>query len=77
MMRWTPTGIAARLLLTLVLLTSPITAVATEAEGAPIGIKRVAMIGFAVADMDRSVPFYSDVLGFENASPTAMPCTRR
>jgi catechol 2,3-dioxygenase-like lactoylglutathione lyase family enzyme len=66
MMRWTPTGIAARLLLTLVLLTSPVAAVA--AEGAPIGVKRVAMIGFTVADMDRSMAFYSDVLGFERVA---------
>jgi catechol 2,3-dioxygenase-like lactoylglutathione lyase family enzyme len=66
MMRPTPTGIATRLLLTLVLLTSPLAAVA--AERAPIGIERVAMIGFTVGDMDRSVAFYSDVLGFEKVA---------
>jgi catechol 2,3-dioxygenase-like lactoylglutathione lyase family enzyme len=66
MMRPTPTGIATRLLLTIVLLTSPLAAVATK--GAPIGIERVAMIGFTVGDMDRSVAFYSDVLGFEKVA---------
>ncbi len=66
MMRPRPTGIAARLLLTLALLTSPIATVA--AEGAPIAIERLAMIGFTVADMDRSVAFYSGVLGFEKVA---------
>jgi catechol 2,3-dioxygenase-like lactoylglutathione lyase family enzyme len=28
-------------------------------------VQRVAMIGFTVADIDRSVSFYSDVLSFE------------
>jgi catechol 2,3-dioxygenase-like lactoylglutathione lyase family enzyme len=34
-------------------------------EGAPVAIQRLAMIGFTVSDMDRSVSFYSDVLMFE------------
>jgi catechol 2,3-dioxygenase-like lactoylglutathione lyase family enzyme len=45
----------------------------TETQGvdpgaAPIDIKSVAMIGFTVSDMDRSVAFYSDVLAFEKVA---------
>lgn len=35
------------------------------AAGAPVDVKRVAMIGFTVSDMDRSVAFYADVMAFE------------
>ena len=31
-------------------------------------VQRVAMIGFTVADIDRSVSFYSDVLSFEKVA---------
>jgi catechol 2,3-dioxygenase-like lactoylglutathione lyase family enzyme len=55
-----------RLLLTLILLTSPVAAVALER--APVEVERVAMIGFTVADMDRSVAFYTDVLSFEKVA---------
>jgi catechol 2,3-dioxygenase-like lactoylglutathione lyase family enzyme len=34
-------------------------------EAAPIAVKRVAMIGFTVSDMERSVAFYERVLNFE------------
>ncbi|MBK8209858.1 MAG: VOC family protein [Rhodospirillales bacterium] len=34
-------------------------------DGAPVAVQRVAMIGFTVSDMDRSLAFYADVLGFE------------
>jgi catechol 2,3-dioxygenase-like lactoylglutathione lyase family enzyme len=57
---------AGRLLLTLVLLTWPVAALALE--GSPIDVKRLAMIGFTVSDMDRSVAFYSDVLTFEKVA---------
>jgi catechol 2,3-dioxygenase-like lactoylglutathione lyase family enzyme len=57
---------------------------ATETQGldpggAPIDIKRVAMIGFTVADMDRSVAFYSDVLAFEKVADVEVngPCAGR
>ena len=33
-----------------------------------IAVQRVAMIGFTVSDMDRSVSFYSDVLAFEKVA---------
>lgn len=52
-----------RLVLIVALLTwsfSPVTL-----EAAPVEVERVAMIGFTVADMDRSVAFYTDVLAFE------------
>ena len=55
-----------RLLLMLVMLTWSVAAVAVE--GAPVDVKRVAMIGFTVSDMDRSVAFYSDVLSFEKVA---------
>jgi hypothetical protein len=57
---------ASRLLLTLILLTWSFAAVAVEA--APIDFKRLAMIGFTVSDMDRSVAFYSDVLTLEKVA---------
>jgi catechol 2,3-dioxygenase-like lactoylglutathione lyase family enzyme len=41
---------------------------ALSRDGAPVAIQRVAMIGFSVSDMDRSMAFYSDVLGFEKIS---------
>lgn len=50
----------------LIMLTWSIAAVALE--GAPVDVKRVAMIGFTVSDMDRSVAFYSDVLAFEKVA---------
>jgi catechol 2,3-dioxygenase-like lactoylglutathione lyase family enzyme len=50
----------------LVMLTWSVAAVAVE--GAPVDVKRVAMIGFTVSDMDRSVAFYSDVLAFEKVA---------
>jgi catechol 2,3-dioxygenase-like lactoylglutathione lyase family enzyme len=35
---------------------------------AGLAVQRVAMIGFTVSDMDRSVSFYSDVLSFEKVA---------
>jgi catechol 2,3-dioxygenase-like lactoylglutathione lyase family enzyme len=55
-----------RLLLALILLTWSVAAVALE--NARIDVKRVAMIGFTVSDMDRAVAFYSDVLTFEKVA---------
>ena len=55
-----------RLLLALILLTWSVAAVALE--DARIDVKRVAMIGFTVSDMDRAVAFYSDVLTFEKVA---------
>lgn len=57
---------ACRLLLTFVLLTWSVAAHARE--GAPVEVERLAMIGFTVSDMDRSVAFYSDVLMFEKVA---------
>ena len=37
-------------------------------EGAVASVKRVAMIGFTVSDMERSVAFYERVLGFEKVA---------
>jgi catechol 2,3-dioxygenase-like lactoylglutathione lyase family enzyme len=37
-------------------------------ESAALAVQRVAMIGFTVSDMDRSVSFYSDVLSFEKVA---------
>ena len=37
-------------------------------EGAVASVKRVAMIGFTVSDMERSVAFYERVLGFERVA---------
>lgn len=37
-------------------------------DGAALTVQRVAMIGFTVSDMDRSVSFYSDVLSFETVA---------
>lgn len=54
------------LLLTFFMLAWPALAVARDE--APIAVERVAMIGFTVADMDRSVAFYSNVLGFEQVA---------
>lgn len=34
----------------------------------PFDVKRLATIGFTVSDMDRSIAFYSDVLGFEKVA---------
>ncbi len=42
--------------------------VAAARENGPIAVSRVAMIGFTVADMDRSVDFYTRVLGFEKVA---------
>lgn len=53
-------------MLALALLTWPVAAVA--GEEAPVEVERVAMIGFTVADMDRSVAFYSEVLTFEKVA---------
>jgi catechol 2,3-dioxygenase-like lactoylglutathione lyase family enzyme len=39
-----------------------------RAEGPPVEVERLAMIGFTVADMDRSVAFYTDVLSFEKVA---------
>jgi catechol 2,3-dioxygenase-like lactoylglutathione lyase family enzyme len=41
------------------------TAPALALEATPIAVKRVAMIGFTVSDMERSVAFYEKVLNFE------------
>jgi catechol 2,3-dioxygenase-like lactoylglutathione lyase family enzyme len=57
---------SVRLLLTLILMTWSIAAVARE--GAPVEVERLAMIGFTVSDIDRSVAFYSDVLMFEKVA---------
>lgn len=54
------------LLLTVVMLTWSVAA--APLEGAPVDVKRVAMIGFTVSDMDRSVAFYSGVLAFEKVA---------
>ena len=54
------------LLLVLALLTWPVAAVAVE--DAPVEVERVAMIGFTVSDMDRSVAFYSNILAFEQVA---------
>jgi len=54
---------SVRLLLAFIVLTW--STVAGAVDGAPVGVKRLAMIGFTVSDMDRSVAFYSDVLSFE------------
>jgi catechol 2,3-dioxygenase-like lactoylglutathione lyase family enzyme len=48
-----------------ILLTALTLAWSVAAAGAPIDVKRVATIGFTVADMDRSVAFYADVMAFE------------
>jgi catechol 2,3-dioxygenase-like lactoylglutathione lyase family enzyme len=63
-----PRGLAqpVRVLLTLTLLTWSLAA--TALERAPVEVERVAMIGFTVADMDRSVAFYSEVLSFEKVA---------
>ncbi len=37
-------------------------------QAPPIEVERVAMIGFTVSNMDRSVAFFSDVLGFERVA---------
>jgi catechol 2,3-dioxygenase-like lactoylglutathione lyase family enzyme len=54
------------LILTLVILSWSVAAIAFE--GAPVTIKRLAMIGFTVSDVDRSVDFYEQVLGFEKVA---------
>ena len=54
---------AARIVVALVCLACSATAFARE--GAPLTIQRLAMIGFTVSDMERSVAFYTDVLSFE------------
>ena len=43
-------------------------ATAFPRDGAALAVQRVAMIGFTVSDMDRSVAFYSDVLSFEKVA---------
>ena len=43
-------------------------ATAFPRDGAALAVQRVAMIGFTVSDMDRSVSFYSDVLSFEKVA---------
>lgn len=56
--------VAAGILLLLLLFLGP----AQAREGAPVAVSRVAMIGFTVADMDRSIAFYTDVLDFEKTA---------
>lgn len=48
-----------------VVLSLATTAPAQALEAAPIAVKRVAMIGFTVSDMERSVAFYERVFNFE------------
>jgi catechol 2,3-dioxygenase-like lactoylglutathione lyase family enzyme len=50
------------------LLTVLLLAWSVAVEAAPVDVKRLAMIGFTVSDMDRSVAFYSDVLTFEKVA---------
>src|SRR5512132_1557259 len=57
---------AARIVLALLCLTC--SATAFPRDGAALAVQRVAMIGFTVSDMDRSVSFYSDVLSFEKVA---------
>ncbi|MEO1090485.1 MAG: VOC family protein [Pseudomonadota bacterium] len=52
--------------MTAVLLTWSVAA--TAFDNAPVDVERVAMIGFTVSDMDRSVAFYSDVLEFQKVA---------
>jgi catechol 2,3-dioxygenase-like lactoylglutathione lyase family enzyme len=54
------------LLLTLILVGWPVVVIALD--GGRVEVERVAMIGFTVSDMDRSVAFYSDVLTFEKVA---------
>jgi catechol 2,3-dioxygenase-like lactoylglutathione lyase family enzyme len=57
---------AARIVLALLFLAC--SATAFPRDGAALAVQRVAMIGFTVSDMDRSVSFYSDVLSFEKVA---------
>jgi len=43
-------------------------AVASMVSEAPVTVQSIAAVGFTVSDMDRSVPFYRDVLTFEAVS---------
>lgn len=52
------------------------TAPALALEASPISVKRIAMIGFTVSDMERSIAFYEKVLNFEKVDDievTGMP----
>ena len=53
-----------------ILLIASWTAPAPAFEGTATQVKRVAMIGFTVSDMERSVAFYERVLGFERVAAT-------
>ena len=57
---------AARIVLALLCLACSATAFPRDA--AALAVRRVAMIGFTVSDMERSVSFYSDVLSFEKVA---------
>lgn len=46
------------------------TAPAAALEGAVAQVKRLAMIGFTVSDMERSIAFYERVLSFEKVADT-------
>ena len=53
----------ACLAVTTVFLTMPV--LARQANGRPVAVQSVAAVGFTVADMDRSIAFYRDVLTFK------------
>ncbi len=62
-------GMARRLALGLGLLLLCLVATGAPArEGAPIHVSRLAMIGFTVADMERSIAFYTQVLDFQKVT---------
>ncbi len=52
------------------LLVAAWTVPAAALEGAVAQVKRLAMIGFTVSDMERSIAFYEKVLGFEKIAET-------
>ena len=43
---------------------------AVTAERRPIGVRAVAVVGLTVSDLNRSVAFYTEVLGFEKVGET-------
>lgn len=51
------------------------TAPTVALEGAVAPVKRLAMIGFTVSDMDRSIAFYEKVLAFEKVADTQIAGT--
>lgn len=56
--------------LVVILLVASWSAPTAAFEGTAAQVKRVAMIGFTVSDMERSVAFYERVLGFEKVAAT-------